>query len=82
MSNSFLDRSQSTLIQAKMEAIYEEKLSRWPVPFESVFVQTQYGDTHVVISGDPGNPPLVLLPGLAVTSMMWLAQYSLGKLLV
>jgi len=53
-------------------AIYESKLSRWPVPFESLYVQTHYGSTHVVISGDPSNPALILLPGLAVTSMMWL----------
>jgi pimeloyl-ACP methyl ester carboxylesterase len=67
-----MKRSQSTKIQAEMDAIYEEKLSRWPVPYESVYIQTQYGHTHVLISGNPGNRALVLLPGLAVTSMMWL----------
>jgi len=71
-----MKRSQRIKIQAEMMAIYEKKLSRWPVPFESVYVQTQYGETHVVISGDTGNPALIMLPGLAVTSMMWLPNIA------
>ena len=71
-----MNRSRRTQIQSEMMAIYEKKLSRWPVPFETVYIQTRYGDTHVVISGDLGNPPLILLPGLAVTSMMWLPNIA------
>jgi len=59
-----------------MMAIYDRKLSRWPVPVESVYLKTQYGASHVIVSGDPGNPPLVLLPGLAVTAMMWLPNIA------
>jgi pimeloyl-ACP methyl ester carboxylesterase len=71
-----LKNSQRKKIKNGMMAIYEEKLSLWPVPYELTFIQTQYGDTHVVISGDPGNPALILLHGLAVTSMMWLPNIA------
>ena len=68
--------SPKTNIKEEMMAIYERKLSRWPVPFESVYLKTHYGASHAIVSGDPGNPPLVLLPGLAVTAMMWLPNIA------
>jgi pimeloyl-ACP methyl ester carboxylesterase len=78
--NSEMGIYKKTRIQKKMMAIYEEKFSRWPVPFETEYIQTHYGETHVVVSGSPENPALILLPGLAVTSMMWLPNIaSLAK---
>ena len=61
----------SVAIQEQMMQIYEQKLSRWPVPYESVYVNTLYGKTHMIVSGSKGKPPLLLLPGLAVTAAMW-----------
>jgi hypothetical protein len=46
--------------------IYDEALRRWPVPFETSFVATRYGKTHVIASGDPASPPLVLLHPMGV----------------
>ena len=63
-------------IEEQMLNIYEEKLSQWPVPFKEVFVNTRYGETHLIVSGSEDNPPLVLLPGLAVTAMMWLPNIA------
>jgi hypothetical protein len=34
--------------RAKVMAIYDEGLRRWPVPFETFFVDTRYGKTHVI----------------------------------
>lgn len=42
-------------------AAYESAMSLWPVPFESRRVDTRYGATHVLVSGSPESPPLVLL---------------------
>lgn len=42
-------------------AAYDEALSLWPVPFESRFVDTRFGATHVVVSGLASSPPVLLL---------------------
>ncbi|MEM6283972.1 MAG: alpha/beta fold hydrolase [Chloroflexota bacterium] len=50
---------------------YNRMLARYPVPYESRFVSTRYGDTHVIISGAQTAPPVVLVHGLGVHAMMW-----------
>ncbi len=58
----------------KMErylAHYDARAQNWPVPSETVFVDTSWGQTFVRISGPADGPPLVLLPGANATSLMW-----------
>ncbi|MEL6149882.1 MAG: alpha/beta hydrolase [Chloroflexota bacterium] len=50
---------------------YNRMLARYPVPYESRFVSTRYGETHVVVSGSHPAPPVILLHGLGVHAMMW-----------
>jgi hypothetical protein len=57
--------------RAKLMAIYDEALRQWPVPFETFFVATRYGKTHVIASGDPASPPLVLTHPAAVGGFVW-----------
>jgi pimeloyl-ACP methyl ester carboxylesterase len=57
--------------RAKLMAIYDEALRQWPVPFETFFVATRYGNTHVIASGDPATPPLVLIHPAAVGGFVW-----------
>jgi pimeloyl-ACP methyl ester carboxylesterase len=52
-------------------AIYDEGLRRWPVPFEAFFVDTRYGKTHVIVSGDPASPPLVMTHPMGVGGFVW-----------
>jgi pimeloyl-ACP methyl ester carboxylesterase len=40
---------------------YDATMRLWPVPFESRYVATRFGSTHVVVSGSPELPPLVML---------------------
>ena len=56
---------------ARYEASYDAALELWPVPFESLVVPTRLGTTHVIASGQPDAPPLVLLHMAAVSSTMW-----------
>lgn len=42
-------------------SVYDENRRQWPVPPETFFVATRYGKTHVIASGDPASPPVVLL---------------------
>jgi hypothetical protein len=58
-------------IRAKLVAICGEGLRHWPVPFETFFVNTRYGRTHVIASGDPAAPPLVMTRPAAVGGFVW-----------
>jgi hypothetical protein len=58
-------------IRAKLMAICGEGLRHWPVPFETFFVNTRYGRTHVIASGDPAAPPLVMTHPAAVGGFVW-----------
>jgi pimeloyl-ACP methyl ester carboxylesterase len=57
--------------QAKYYAAYDAALELWPVPHESLFVTTPYGQTHIITSGPEDAPPLVLLHAGQASSTMW-----------
>lgn len=57
--------------QAAYLAAYEAALGLWPVPFEELDIPTRFGSTHLVASGPPSAPPLVLLPGNFASATMW-----------
>ena len=57
--------------QARYFAAYDATLGLWPVPRESLDVPTRFGATHVHACGPQDAPPLVLVPGQAVSSTMW-----------
>lgn len=51
---------------------YKEILANWPVIKESVYIETSFGATHVLVSGDKSLRPLVMLHGAGGNSGMWL----------
>ena len=51
--------------------IYDVKMTDWPVPYEDVFVDTQYGKVHAIVSGPEDAPPMLLLHASAVSSWSW-----------
>lgn len=53
---------------------YDLLLENWPEPNEKVYVNTRYGKTFIIANGDKDAPPLVLLHGSAMNSVMWLAD--------
>lgn len=57
--------------QARYFAAYEATLALWPVPAEALDVPTSFGTTHINACGPKDAPPLVLLPGQAISSTMW-----------
>jgi pimeloyl-ACP methyl ester carboxylesterase len=57
--------------RAKAMAIYDDALHRWPVRYQTLLVPTGYGNTHVIASGDPASPPLVMTHPAAVGSFVW-----------
>jgi pimeloyl-ACP methyl ester carboxylesterase len=52
-------------------AFYDATLKHWPVPYECITVPTRHGDTHIIASGPPEAPPLVLMRGAGGNSLLW-----------
>jgi len=50
---------------------YDRTLTLWPVPLEEQDVSTSFGSTHVIVSGSPGSPPLMLFHSAQASSTMW-----------
>jgi pimeloyl-ACP methyl ester carboxylesterase len=57
----------------KILETYDALLKLWAVDIQEEDVQTPYGSTHLIMAGDPANPPLVLFHGVGDDSaLMWL----------
>ncbi|MBO0783698.1 MAG: hypothetical protein J2P37_33215, partial [Ktedonobacteraceae bacterium] len=52
-------------------AFYDSILKHWPVPHQTLSVDTRHGDTFIIVSGLSSSPPLVLLHGAGTNSSMW-----------
>jgi len=50
---------------------YDECLTLWDVPYESRYIHTSYGRTHVIVSGPEDGEPVLLLHGMTFNSTMW-----------
>lgn len=50
---------------------YDEAMSRWPVAYRSLTVETRFGDTHVIRCGPETGDPVLLLHGLYASSTQW-----------
>jgi pimeloyl-ACP methyl ester carboxylesterase len=57
--------------QAEYFAAYDAALQLWPVPHESRFVDTTYGQTHIISCGPENAFPLLLLHAGQASSTMW-----------
>lgn len=57
--------------QARYFAAYDATLARWGVPVEALTLPTQFGPAHINACGLTDAPPLVLLPGAAISATMW-----------
>ena len=58
-------------VKARFLEIYDEKMAEWPVPYEDVYVDTQFGIVHVIASGPEEAPPMLLLHASAVSGWSW-----------
>ncbi|WPC39779.1 alpha/beta hydrolase [Clostridium sp. JS66] len=51
---------------------YDLFLEKWALSYEKFYVDTVYGKTFIIASGEKSNPPLILLHGSGMNSVMWL----------
>jgi pimeloyl-ACP methyl ester carboxylesterase len=49
--------------KAEILRLYDEALARLGVEYESLWVGTRFGDTHVLATGPESAPPVIVLPG-------------------
>jgi pimeloyl-ACP methyl ester carboxylesterase len=62
----------SPQVKARFREMYDAKMAEWPVPYESVYVDTSYGQVHVIVSGPEGAPPMLLLHASGVPAWSWI----------
>lgn len=55
---------------------YDRALARLTVPYETLDLQTRFGQTHVLLSGPPDAPPVLLIHGINVNALGWKAQIT------
>lgn len=55
---------------------YDSILEQWPVPYETLDIPTQHGQTLVIACGDPLASPLILLHGSSTNSAMWIGDVA------
>src|SRR5688572_31406189 len=65
--------------QTCMES-YDRALKEWTVPFESRYISTRHGRTHVIICGSEDAPPLVIYHGWGGSSAGAKDEYNLPEL--
>jgi pimeloyl-ACP methyl ester carboxylesterase len=58
-------------IEAKLMAMYDDKLGQWPVPFENISLDTSYGRVHTIVSGPVDGPPVLLLHASGLSAWSW-----------
>jgi pimeloyl-ACP methyl ester carboxylesterase len=59
--------------------VYDMIVQNWPVPYETIEVDTRHGRTFVIACGDSALPPLFLIHGSGSNAAMWIgdaAEYS------
>lgn len=61
---------------ARMQAWFSRFRANIGVPTESRTVATRFGDTHVLVGGPPGAPPLVAVHGAMATSAHMLRELA------
>jgi pimeloyl-ACP methyl ester carboxylesterase len=55
-------------------AAYDEAMKLWPIPYETTYISTRFGETYVAVSGSEEGEPVVMLPGFATCSVSWYAN--------
>lgn len=57
---------------------YDKALSLISEKYTEEYVPTDYGQTHILLSGNPSGKPVILIPGLFGDATMWYA--NMGEL--
>ncbi|MFY3791399.1 alpha/beta fold hydrolase [Ureibacillus sp. MALMAid1270] len=56
---------------------YDNSLSLWNVLYESIFIETQLGRTHLIAAGPENAEPLLLIHGFGFGAPMWYSNIEM-----
>lgn len=68
------DLYKSSEAKALSHQSYDKVMALWEHDFCEEWVDTEYGRTHIIISGPEDAKPIFLLPGLFADASMWYAN--------
>jgi pimeloyl-ACP methyl ester carboxylesterase len=68
----------SPAYREKLIEIYDEKLAQWPTPYESRYIETEYGKVHVIVSGPEDGYPVMLIHASGIAGWSWI--FNVGAL--
>ena len=60
----------------RMQAFYDRELASLTVPYETFYIDTRHGKTHVLTAGNPKNPPLVFWHGMNASILGWIGEIN------
>ena len=60
----------------KIMSWYEQLKNEIEVDYESLFVNTRFGQTHAIVAGDIKAKPVLLIPGIAGCAPLWRHQIN------
>ena len=62
--------------EAAYMAAYDRALENWPVPYETKYVPTEYGDTFMIVSGPEDGEPIILIHGMGSNAADWNLNFA------
>jgi pimeloyl-ACP methyl ester carboxylesterase len=71
MTSEYLSSFTSPEGEQEFIAAYDAVVQRLPVPYGELDIPTRFGTTHVIASGSPSSPPLLLLHATGTSATMW-----------
>jgi len=61
----------SEAAQARFATAYQALLDSWTIDYESLWLNTDFGATHVLLAGAADAPAAMMVPGAQGTAGMW-----------
>ncbi|MBN1646539.1 MAG: alpha/beta hydrolase [Spirochaetales bacterium] len=52
-------------------ALYRKCLKNWPIPYEEQFIDTSFGKTYIIVTGNKKGRPAILCHGMLATPASW-----------
>ena len=69
--SEYISVFRSKLGEELVSEAYNKLLTHWIVPYEEIYLDTELGKTHIIISGHTDSPPLILIHAFYASAASW-----------
>jgi pimeloyl-ACP methyl ester carboxylesterase len=69
--SEYLSVFRSKLGEELVSEAYNRLLTKWSVPYEDLYLDTELGKTHIIASGQINSPPLILIHAFYASAASW-----------